>query len=49
VSAVTVAQFTTCVGCAEPIPAGQVWCSQTCRNLDDPHDDQDDIEQEQAA
>lgn len=29
---------TTCLGCDEEIPAGDVWCSWLCRNLDDRHD-----------
>ena len=30
---------TTCLGCGRVIPAGRVWCSWPCRNLDDRHDD----------
>lgn len=38
---------TTCLGCDQPIPTGQVWCSWICRNLDDRHDDgRDDWEPE---
>lgn len=27
--------------CGRPTPPGRIWCSQTCRNLDDPHDHYD--------
>lgn len=30
---------TDCLSCGRDIPATEVWCSWTCRNLDDRHDD----------
>ncbi|MGW7001364.1 hypothetical protein ACWGCW_00705 [Streptomyces sp. NPDC054933] len=48
-AAVLAPPLTTCACCDRPIPVGLVWCSWLCRNLDDPHDDHDDTEQEQAA
>lgn len=31
------AQVTDCAVCGRAIPRAEVWCSQLCRNLDDPH------------
>lgn len=30
---------TDCLGCGVEIPTTETWCSWTCRNLDDRHDD----------
>ncbi|MCQ4040608.1 hypothetical protein ACFOSC_21860 [Streptantibioticus rubrisoli] len=40
----TVLPAAMCACCERPIRARVVWCSQTCRNLDDPHDDQGEPE-----
>lgn len=33
------ATTTDCLGCGRDIPTTEVWCSWTCRNRDDRHDD----------
>lgn len=30
-----------CAACPREIPPGAVWCSWSCRSVDDPHDDLD--------